>query len=222
MIKRSKNFTLMELLIVIAIIGLIAAIASPKMGETLNDARKAKFNGNVASILSAVNLYMAHNEGLFQKYDGTTTNSIYTNALTDSSDEKLGALYPATTTELLAYLDTKALEYNEKDGGKGGFIVGAVYVDPNATNSTPANAVLQEDATCNATHVRVYAVPDTDNNYKPGDAAGTFGATATALGAGKYDYYAWKGVANTNFVLVYDSTTKEGLVDNVWSTIGQL
>ena len=66
-LKSRKGFTLMELLIVAAIIGLLAAVAIPKYGELLEKANLGATLGNLASLRSAVSIYY----GSYMVYPGT-------------------------------------------------------------------------------------------------------------------------------------------------------
>ncbi len=52
--RKSKGFTLIELMIVVAIIGILAAIAIPRFANLIDRAREARTQGNLGSIRSAV------------------------------------------------------------------------------------------------------------------------------------------------------------------------
>lgn len=70
-IKASKGFTLVELLIVVIILAILAAIIVPQFTGATDDAEQSAYDTNIANIRAAIDLYrQQHNE-----YPGAVTSS---------------------------------------------------------------------------------------------------------------------------------------------------
>ncbi|OGS52633.1 MAG: hypothetical protein A3J79_13565 [Elusimicrobia bacterium RIFOXYB2_FULL_62_6] len=59
------GFTLIELMIVVAIIGILAAIAIPKFADLINKSHEGSTKGALSSVRSALQVYYGNNEGVF-------------------------------------------------------------------------------------------------------------------------------------------------------------
>ena len=57
--KQQSGFTLIELIVVIVILGILAATALPKFSDLTNDARWASAQGALGAVFSAANIVYA-------------------------------------------------------------------------------------------------------------------------------------------------------------------
>ena len=64
-----QGFTLIELMIVVAIIGILAAIAIPKFADLINKSKEGATKGALSSVRSALQVYYGDNEGWFPTDD---------------------------------------------------------------------------------------------------------------------------------------------------------
>lgn len=86
--RRSKGFTLIELVVVIAILGILVAIAVPRLGGSRKTASINAHNANVRTLESAAMMYIADNGNPTGtvKWNGTKVNGYtdeWTNYLQD-------------------------------------------------------------------------------------------------------------------------------------------
>ncbi|MDK2929981.1 MAG: ral secretion pathway protein [Bacillota bacterium] len=66
----SKGFTLIEVLIVVAIIGILAAVAVPNISGAITKAKKQACAANVAALQTAVDMYRVDNDDQLPTSDG--------------------------------------------------------------------------------------------------------------------------------------------------------
>jgi general secretion pathway protein G len=63
LVSKKAGFTLIELMIVVAVIGILSAVAIPKFASMVRKSREAATRGNIGAIRSALNIYYSDTEG---------------------------------------------------------------------------------------------------------------------------------------------------------------
>ncbi|MFH2203754.1 MAG: type II secretion system protein, partial [Elusimicrobiota bacterium] len=109
--KGRRGFTLIELMIVVAIIGILAAIAIPKFADLIRKSNEGATKGNLGSVRSALSIYYGDQEGT---YPNTPA------ALTTGGDY-LDQIPKAKTPNYHADGDTVALSQSTNDTGGWGY-----------------------------------------------------------------------------------------------------
>jgi prepilin-type N-terminal cleavage/methylation domain-containing protein len=143
---KRKGFTLIELVIVVAIIGILSMIAVPKFNEVTQDAKNKAWESNCQVVVSAIAMYLAgHNgdapdtpadladyinggfESLWDRPEGATYQ--FSNATWTVVPTKLSPRgYEIRTTGSIAYTASAAL-------GISGHTFMSVYADYTGDNA---------------------------------------------------------------------------------------
>src|SRR5687767_666734 len=91
-LKKSKGFKLIELMIVVAINGILAAVAIPKFADLVTKSKEASVKGGLGAIRSAVSIYYGDLEGAYPTnlFAGLATGNRYMPAV--GGAPSLGAL----------------------------------------------------------------------------------------------------------------------------------
>jgi prepilin-type N-terminal cleavage/methylation domain-containing protein len=80
--KAKRGFTLIELMIVVAIIGILAAIAIPKFADLIRKSNEGATRGNLGAVRSALSIYYGDMEGQYPTdVNSLTVNTKYMKAL---------------------------------------------------------------------------------------------------------------------------------------------
>jgi prepilin-type N-terminal cleavage/methylation domain-containing protein len=77
--NKNRGFTLIELMIVVAIIGILAAIAIPKFADLVTKSKESAVKGSLGSVRSAVSIYYSDTEGIFPLNAGNLSAALCTN-----------------------------------------------------------------------------------------------------------------------------------------------
>lgn len=154
--KKSKGFTLIELVIVIVILGILGAVAAPKFLNLQGDAYGANLSTVKASMESASSI--ANAKAIIKGVDKTDTGATLTAAETGTNAITLAYGYPtATAAGIIAALNIKAAESAAADKTAAEYIYTA---DENKTITLRPKS-RETETTCQVTY------KEADNNTAP-------------------------------------------------------
>lgn len=96
---RHPAFTLIELLLVVVILGILAAIAIPQFSDSSNEARASSLQSNLSVLRNAIEYYRSSHAGKYPGYPsvgGAPTQTETTNQLTLASKADGSTAAPGT------------------------------------------------------------------------------------------------------------------------------
>lgn len=136
---KSKGFTLIELMIVVAIIGILAAIAIPKFAQMLEKAREGNTKGNLGTLQSAASTYYADLQGIWPTTLNTFSTYSFSRYLDVISTVKVTAAFVPAAPSPVGNIVTMTCLSKAPTGGSTGWLydstTGCVYVNSTVKDS---------------------------------------------------------------------------------------
>ena len=134
--RQRKGFTLVELAIVIAILGILAVVAIPKYLGMVDDARSAAAKSQLGTVRSAIAIYYAKNKGVMPT---TLDGTLFADGVMPTVD--IGASNIATVVAATAYVapSTWTPTLTTAGGWEYDKVTGRVVINSTATDPATAS-----------------------------------------------------------------------------------
>jgi prepilin-type N-terminal cleavage/methylation domain-containing protein len=139
-LKRQRAFTLVEILVVVVILGLLAALTLPALNRSLAKGRTAKSLGQIHQIYTVISMHVAENDGNFPYAFGVS-------GLTGENNEKNDRLYWYNVAKVRLYPHATLANRSSLEGQNGYLVLtkqdlrNTVLRSPNAEKNWPAHVV---------------------------------------------------------------------------------
>lgn len=147
MVRKSRAFSLVELVIVVVILGIIAAIAIPRMSRGAQGAVESRLRSDLAVLRSAINLYAAEHNGKFPD-DATFAAQLtgYTDIDGATNATKTGAFIYGPYIGAIPALSVGTNKGKSAVAAATGPTIGWIYIEASGT-ITPNLPIGELDST---------------------------------------------------------------------------
>ena len=136
---KAKGFTLIELMIVVAIIGILAAIAIPRFAQMLEKSREGSTKGNLGSLKSAASIYYGDQQGIWPTTLQSFSGYAFSRYLDNISPVKVTGAFVANAASpagsLVTVTQMSSVPLNSSTGWLYDSNFGSVYVNSTVKDS---------------------------------------------------------------------------------------
>ncbi len=136
---KSKGFTLIELMIVVAIIGVLASIAIPRFAQMLEKAREGSTKGNLGSLKAAGQVYYSDAQGVWPTTLQSSPAYSFSKYLDDISPVKVTGSFVIGASSPAGAIVSMTTMTSVPSGANAGWLydstMGNVYVNSTVQDS---------------------------------------------------------------------------------------
>jgi len=136
---KEKGFTLIELMIVVAIIGILAAIAIPRFAQMLEKSKEGATKGNIGAMKSAAEIYYGNWQGVWPTTLWSTSAFTFSQNLDNVPLVKVtGAFVPGSTNpsgNIVTYAVQNGVPTTDSSGWMYDSTGGYVFVNSTTQDS---------------------------------------------------------------------------------------
>ncbi len=137
--RNNHGFTMIELMIVVAIIGILAAIALPRFAQMLEKSREGQTKGNLNSIHSAASIYYGDQKGVWPSTLSTSAAYAFSRYLDSLGPVKVTGSFVLGANSPAGDMVSMTTQTSVPTGSGKGWLYdstgGVVYVNSTLTDS---------------------------------------------------------------------------------------
>ena len=137
--KSPQGFTLIELMIVVAIIGILAAIAVPRFGQMLEKSKEGQSKGSLGSIKSAIYIYYGDQKGVWPTTLSTFSGYAFSQYLDSVNPVKVTGLFVGGASSPAGALITMTAQSSSPTASGTGWLYdssgGVIYINSTVKDS---------------------------------------------------------------------------------------